>query len=143
MKKIVVIYFVLLAFNVRLYAQNSSVTNENKGNAKLTEIMIKKYYSEEQHKELRSNSAKMKLLDYWYSSSFELVKGQTYTDAQVEKIDVIKLDLKRTVDKDVTFFDETSGLNLVLFSFNKMDADKSKIDATVPTLKSSLKKSAN
>lgn len=91
---------------------------------KLTEIMIEKNYSKEDIEELKKYPEKLTTLDYIYSKSFEVSGDKIYTEEQFQKIDIIKYDLQRKLDENVLVFDEDSGLTLVLYSLNKMEADK-------------------
>ena len=90
----------------------------------LTEVMLAKRYSAEDRIELEKNPIKLKTLDYIYSKSFQVVEHQNFTPAQFKKIDISKYETNRKLDDYVLVFDEESGLQLVLFSLNKMEADK-------------------
>lgn len=97
---------------------------------KLTEIMIEKNYSKEDIEELKKYPEKLKTLDYIFSKSFEIPSHIKYSNEQFEKIDVNKYNLTRKLNENVLVFDEESGLSLVLYSLNKMEADKA---ITLPT----------
>lgn len=93
--------------------------------SRLTEIMIEKNYSPSERVELNKYPLKLQMMDYIYSKSFEISEHKQYTAQQFEKIDIDKYNLTRKLDENVLVFDEASGLTLVLYSLNKMKADKS------------------
>ena len=122
MKKIVLFFSMTLSFYCFSQTEKYSVPV-----SKLTEIMIAKNYSASQQEELNKYPEKLKSLDYLYSKSFEISENKEYTAEQFEKIDMTKYNLQRKVDEYVLVFDGASGLPLVLYSFNKMEADKALI----------------
>lgn len=117
MKKTVLIICITISFYGFSQNEKTSVT-------KLTEIMLNKIYSTAERAELNNYPLKLKQLDYIYSKSFQVAEHQKYTQEQFEKIDVNKYNLTRKHDEYVLIFDEASGLQLVLFSLSKMEADK-------------------
>lgn len=119
MKKIALFISILATFCGFSQNQKYSVSV-----SKLTEIMIAKNYSASEQVELNKYPEKLKSLDYLYSKSFEISEHKQYTAEQFEKIDMTKYFSQRKVDEYVLVFDEASGLPLVLYSFNKMEADK-------------------
>ncbi|MEO9257775.1 MAG: hypothetical protein ABI207_05295, partial [Crocinitomicaceae bacterium] len=64
---------------------------------------------------------------YYYSKSFKVKEGQTYTKDQLLKIDITKLDDKRLSDKTVEVMDENSKLYLVLDSHSTLKATINKL----------------
>jgi len=115
-------YFLLLILNfsaIFSQEQNYSVKIE-----RLSKIMLEKNYSSADIAELNNYPVKLAMLDYIYSKSFEVNGHKNYTNEQFEKIDINKYYLKRKLDENVLVFDEDSGLQLILFSLNKMEADK-------------------
>jgi hypothetical protein len=122
MKKIVLLFMVTLSFCA--FSQTGKYIVPV---SRLTEIMIDKNYSPSQREELNKYPDKLKSLDYLYSKSFEISEHKSYTAEQFEKIDMAKYFSQRKVDEYVLVFDEASGLPLVLYSFNKMEADKALI----------------
>lgn len=121
MKKIVLLVSLLSCLNS--FSQNSKV---NGVVSKLTEVMLEKYYSADEIKELVKSPVKLKTLDYIYSKSFQ-IQSPASTETQTLLIDINKYNLSRKLDDNVLVFDEASGLQLVLFSLNKMEADKKQI----------------
>ncbi len=124
-----------------IYSQNS--INKDVDLSPLTVEMIHKNYTSQQIKELTLNTEKLNLLEYYYSKSFEIVSGQTYTDEQVLKIDILKYNLTRKMDENVTVFDESSGLNIILYSFNIIDQSKKRISPSHTTFSESQSKTNN
>lgn len=115
-------YFLLLILNfgaIFSQQQNYSVKIE-----RLSKIMLEKNYSSADIVELNNYPVKLAMLDYIYSKSFEVNGHKNYTNEQFEKIDINKYYLQRKLDENVLVFDEDSGLQLILFSLNKMEADK-------------------
>jgi hypothetical protein len=119
MKKIVLLITIMAGFCG--FSQNQKY---NTPVSRLTELMIEKNYSVSEREELNKYPEKLKALDYLYSKSFEISEHKQYTAEQFEKIDMTKYFSQRKVDEYVLVFDEASGLPLVLYSFNKMEADK-------------------
>lgn len=119
MKKVVLFFSMTLSFYCFSQTVKYSVPV-----SKLAEIMISKNYSVAEQQELSKYPFKLKALDYIYSKSFEISEHKQYTAEQFEKIDMTKYDLKRKVDEYVLVFDEASGLPIVLYSLNKMEADR-------------------
>ena len=117
MKKILFLICISVSFNCFSQSENQSVS-------RLTELMLEKNYSASDRIELNKYPIKLKELDYIYSKSFQVAEHQNYTASQFEKIDVNKYNLTRKLDEYVLVFDQDSGLQLVLFSLNKMEADK-------------------
>ena len=119
MKKIIIILSIITSLCAYSQTQKYSIQISH-----LSEIMIEKNYSESERVELNKYPQKLKTLDYIYSKSFEISEQKAYTAEQFEKIDINKYDLKRKLDEYVLVFDEASGLPIVLYSLNKMEADK-------------------
>jgi hypothetical protein len=119
MKKIVLFISIFTAYCAFSQNQKYSVPV-----SKLTEIMIEKNYSASDREVLNKYPLKLQTLDYIYSKSFEISEYKQYTAEQFEKIDVMKYDLTRKLDENVLVFDEASGLPIILYSINKMEADK-------------------
>ncbi len=135
---------ILLFFSIFLATLSFSQTGKNASeNNKLTAIMIEKNYSAEERIELQKNPSKLLMLDYLYSKSFEISEHKSYTVEQFEKIDMTKYFSLRKVDEYVLVFDEASGLPLVLYSFNKMEADKALLNSANSKQKDPSSKIAN
>ena len=143
MKKLCALLLVLFVSIQMTKAQNIAAKANSIPVSALTELMIEKYYSVTQRNELAENPVKLKSLDYIFSKSFEVGQGQEYGETQFQKIDVVKLDVKRKVNEDVIVFDEVSGLNILLYSLNKVEEEKSKIDPSYISLKKRQNKSTN
>lgn len=93
-------------------------------------MLVKKYSTSEIEEMKNSYPQKIKVIDYIYSKSFEIPEHQKYSSEQFEKIDITKYDLTRKLDEYVLVFDEASGLQIVLFSLNKMEVDKANINGS-------------
>ena len=119
MKKIVL--FLTLAISFTAFSQTEKYVVPV---SKLTVIMIAKNYSPSEREELNKFPSKLKTLDYIYSKSFQVLEHQQYTDEQFEKIDINQYDLARKVDENVLVLDKDSGLQLMLYSLNRMKTDK-------------------
>lgn len=117
------VLFMALAFSCLSYAQND--ISPKFQISPLTEIMLKKYYSEEEIKEISNNEVKLKMIDYDYSKSFEIL-NQDYSNEQLLKIDVGHLKSFRKKEEDTFVVDPNSGLQLKLHSFEKIRKERSK-----------------
>lgn len=127
------VLIIALAFSCLSYAQNDISSKFEL--SPLSEIMLKKYYSDEQIKELYTNEVKLKMLDYYYSKSFEVLPNQVDLKSKISKVDVNNLRLKRLVSESVIIYDEVSGLNLKLVSLEEMEANYKKINPKYKTNK--------
>ena len=125
----------LLSFLVCTTAFSQKSTQDNQKSiiksvetSPLTEVMLSKYYSVDDIQEMKNNASnKIQSLDYYYSKSFKVKEGQTYTKDQLLKIDITKLDDKRLSDKTVEVMDENSKLYLVLDSHSTLKATINKL----------------
>ena len=109
----------------------------------LTEVMILKNYSAEEVKSLSVQNDKLKMLNYFYSKSFEVLPNQNYTNDQFLKIDVNNFRLQRKKDEDVIIFDEISGLNILLYSLTKVELGKKSVNPNYIMNSEKDKKSIN
>lgn len=119
MKKLILLFCILIS--VSCYSQSGKYCVPV---SKLTEIMLAKNYSLSEREELNKYPSKLSALDYIYSKSFKVMEHQQYTAEQFEKIDINQYALARKLDENVLVLDNASGLQLMLYSLNKMEADK-------------------
>jgi len=111
------------AFSQTSNQEKATTAIKNVETSPLTEVMLRKYYSTDDIQEMKMNASnKIESLDYYYSKSFKVKDGQTYTKDQLLKIDITKLDNKRLSDKTVEVLDENSKLYLVLDSHSTLKA---------------------
>lgn len=116
------------AFSQTSNQENPTSAIKNVETSPLTEVMLRKYYSSDDIQEMKTNASnKIESLDYYYSKSFKVKDGQTYTKDQLLKIDITKLDDQRLSDKTVEVLDENSQLYLVLDSHSTLKATINKI----------------
>ncbi|MBI1836875.1 MAG: hypothetical protein HYR91_06375 [Flavobacteriia bacterium] len=123
MKKILLMIGITLSF----YSNSQTEISKNIPISPLTEVMLRKYYSEEEIQKIALVDDKLILMEYLYSKSFEIVAGQNYSQEQFLKIDVLNLRLLRKLDEDVVVFDEASGLNILLYSLNHVEMGKKNV----------------
>ena len=117
MKKTLLLLSLLISFSSFSQSDNIVISG-------LTEVLMKKYYSNSEIAELNKYSEKLKTIDYLYSKSFEVSEHQKYSQEQFLKIDVNKYNSSRKLDSNALVFDEESGLSIILYSLNKMETDK-------------------
>ena len=143
MNKLVLLCVVLClqAFSNSIYCQNS--ISKEVILSPLTVAMITKNYTPQEIDEIKLNVTKLKLLEFYFSKSFEIVPGQNYTNEQVLKIDVLSYNLTRKLDESVTVFDTASGLNIILYSFNAIEQGKKLIDPSTQTFSETQSKTNN
>ena len=128
-----ILYLLSFLICTSAFSQNSTQDNQksfvkNVETSPLTEVMLSKYYSVDDIQEMKSNALnKIKSLDYYYSKSFKVKEGQTYSKEQLLKIDITKLDDKRLSDKKSEVLDENSKLYLILDSHSTLKATINKI----------------
>lgn len=95
-----------------------------------TFTLMKIYYSSSEIEEIKNSPDDIKIMDYDFSKSFEVVGNQNYSSKQILSIDILKYRLDRKINEDVLVYDSVSKLNLRLYSLNKVDQDRKKL---VPT----------
>lgn len=118
----------LFGISVSCFSFSQNKISQNVELSPLTEVMILKNYSAEEVKSLSVQNDKLKMLNYFYSKSFEVLPNQNYTNDQFLKIDVNNFRLQRKKDGDVIIFDEISGLNILLYSLTKVELGKKSVN---------------
>ncbi len=112
----------LFGVSVSCFSFSQNKISQNVELSPLTEVMIYKYYSADEIQELNQN--KLNTMNYDFSKSFEIVTGQSYTQDQLLKIDVLNYYNLRKENENIIVFDNQSGLNIILYSLNKIKEDK-------------------
>ena len=83
------------------------------------------------------------MIEYYYSKSFEVVDGQKYSEEQLLKVDVLKYNLTRKMNENVTVFDQDSGLNILLYSLVTIDNEYKRLVPTHKTFEERNSKTPN
>lgn len=133
----------LFGISVSCFSFSQNKISQNVELSPLTEVMILKNYSAEEVKSLSVQNDKLKMLNYFYSKSFEVLPNQNYTNDQFLKIDVNNFRLQRKKDEDVIIFDEISGLNILLYSLTKVELGKKSVNPNYIMNSEKDKKSIN
>lgn len=133
----------VLAISMTFFSFSQSKISSKVNMSKLTEVMILKNYTSEEIKELSMNEDKLKMMEYFYSKSFEILPNQNYTEEQFLNIDVNNFKLLRKKDDDIIIFDEISGLNILLYSITKVDLGKKSVNPNYIMISEKSKKSIN
>lgn len=120
------VLFLALVFSCLSYAQND--ISPKFQISPLTEVMLKKYYSEEEIKEIMNVESELKMIDYLFSKSFEIVSIENRNIENLLKIDILKLNQYRNMEKDIIVFDSESNIKINLYSFQKVNEEKSKFE---------------
>ncbi len=143
MKKFILLGIVLLGitYSNEFFSQ-STTGSESLVITPLTDVMMKKYYSAEEIKQMSSYKDKLKLINYEYSKSFEVVAGQQYSTDQLLKFDVLKYRLNRKLDETVVIYDPESGLNIMLYSINTIEDAKKNLVPSYQKQNEQLKKTS-
>ena len=102
-----------------LQQKPNTISNSGTSISELTQVMLQKNYSEVEIQEMKqSYLPKLASLDYYYSNSFKVKEGQTYTNQQYLVIDITQLDQYRLMDQTTEVIDSASHLHLILDSQN-------------------------
>jgi hypothetical protein len=133
----------LFGISVTCFSFSQNKISKNVVLSPLTELMILKNYSAEEIKNLSVDENKLKMMEYFYSKSFEIALNQNYTNEQYLKIDVNNFRLQRKKDEDVIIFDEISGLNILLYSLTKVELGKKSVNPNYIMISERTKKSIN
>jgi hypothetical protein len=133
----------LFGISVSCFSFSQNKISQNVELSPLTEVMILKNYSSEEIKNLSVDENKLKMMEYFYSKSFEIAPNQNYTNEQYLKIDVNNFRLQRKKDEDVIIFDEISGLNILLYSLTKVELGKKSVNPNYIMNSEKAKKSIN
>ena len=133
----------LFGISVSCFSFSQNKISQNVELSPLTEVMILKNYSAEELKNLSIQNDKLKMMDYFYSKSFEVLPNQNYSNDQFLKIDVNNYRLQRKKDDDVVYYDEISGLNLLLYSISKVELGKKSVNPNYIMISERTKKSIN
>lgn len=87
--------------------------------SELTQLMLQKNYSATEIQEMKqSYLQKLASLDYYYSKSFKVKAGQSFTNQKFLAIDITQLDQYRLMDQTTEVVDTASHLHLILDSQN-------------------------
>ena len=133
----------LFGISVSCFSFSQNKISKNVELSPLTEVMILKNYSAEEVKNLSVQNDKLQMMDYFYSKSFEVLPNQNYSNDQFLKIDVNNYRLQRKKDDDVVYYDEISGLNLLLYSISKVELGKKSVNPNYIMISERTKKSIN
>lgn len=103
----------------------------------LTEVMLNKHHSTREKDIILSNRKHLVRYNYIYSQSFKIKEGQEYSLEDYLKIDVLKFEDVFSLTEQVEYFDEESGLFLILDSYSdansKIGSDILEYEEVLPT----------
>lgn len=120
-----------LCFLVGFLAANAQTTTkmiqQKSDCAPVTQRMMEQLFTVDQQMKLQSSPEDMACLDYIYASSYEFAPGQTILRSQKALFNIERYKHLRHVNLRMTIYDEASGLNVILYSWNEVEASLSKI----------------
>jgi hypothetical protein len=90
--------------------------------APVTQRIMEQVFSVEKQLQLQNSPEELACLDYICSASYEFAAGQTILRAQKVLFNIEKYKHLRRVDQRITVFDEASGLDVILYSWNEVEA---------------------
>jgi hypothetical protein len=143
MNKLVLLCLLLSAGTCFNFSFSQNSINKDVSLSPLTILLIKKNYSPEEINQLKTSVDKLKMIEYYYSKSFEVVDGQKYSEEQLLKVDVLKYNLTRKMNENVTVFDQDSGLNILLYSLVTIDNEYKRLVPTHKTFEERNSKTPN
>jgi hypothetical protein len=143
MNKLVLLCLLLSAGTCFSFAFSQNAINKDVSLSPLTVVMIKKIYTPEEINQLNTSADKLKMIEYYYSKSFEVLDGQKYSEEQLLKVDVLKYNLTRKLNENVTVFDQDSGLNILLYSLVTIDNEYKRLVPTHKTFEERNSKTPN
>lgn len=92
-----------------------------------TRRFISQNFSPEKQLTLENSPLELSKLEYLCSNSYEIVSGQMVLRSQRELINVINFNNQRRTNVRVTIYDEYSGLQIILYSWDEIDQNYHKL----------------
>lgn len=92
-----------------------------------TKRFISQNFSAQKQLTLENSPLELSKLEYMCANSYELVSGQMVLRSQRELINVINFNNQRRTNVRVTIYDEYSGLQITLYSWDEIDQNYHKL----------------
>lgn len=122
MKALTTICSLLLTFSM-VYSQSSFPVIQDKSDcAPVTRRMLEQQFPLERQLEIQSSPEDLACLDYICSRSYEFSPGQMVLRSQRALFNVEKYRSMRRVDQRITVFDNETGLEVTIYSWNEVEA---------------------
>lgn len=87
----------------------------------VTQRILQNYFSAERQLEILNSPVELTCLNYICAYSYEFAPGQMVLRSQGQLFNIERYKHLRMVDQRVSVFDEYSGLNVVLYSWNEVE----------------------
>jgi hypothetical protein len=89
--------------------------------AQVTQRMIEQYYSIEKQSQIQDSPEELGCIDYICARSYEFVAGQAVLRSQRAVFNIQNYQHLRHPTLRITVYDEISGLNVMLYSWNEVE----------------------
>lgn len=121
MKTAATILCLLISTQLLLGQASRALIQKKSDCAPVTQRIMEQVFTLDRQLELENSPEELACLDYLCSGSYEFEKGQTPLKSQKILFNIEKYKHLRRVDQRVTVYDEVSGLNVVLYSWNEVE----------------------
>lgn len=121
MKTATTILCLLICTQLVLGQTSSALIQKKSDCAPVTQRIMEQVFTLDRQMELENSPEELACLNYLCAGSYEFEKGQTPLKSQKMLFNIEKYKHLRRVDQRVTVYDEVSGLNVVLYSWNEVE----------------------
>lgn len=122
MKKLTLVLALLSGVHTGMAQQAKMITTKEDCSS-ITQRYITQAYSVDQQLALNASAEKLACLDYVCTRSYEFQSGQMILRSQKELFNAERYRHMRRIDQRVTIYDDYSGLYVVLYSWNEVEAE--------------------
>jgi hypothetical protein len=130
MKKVTLIVCLLASAHLTFGQLAQTLIQQKSDCAAVTQRIMEQTFSVERQMELENSPEDLACLNYICAQSYEFEKGQTILRSQKALFNIEAYKHLRRVDQRITIYDERSGLSVVLYSWNEVEAALSDLKAS-------------
>lgn len=121
MKKFTLALCLLIGTQAAVGQLAEKVIREKADCAAVTQRIMEQSYSVDRQLELQHSPEELACLNYVCAQSYEFAAGQSSLRSQRVLFNIEKYKHQRRADQRVTVYDEQSGLNVVLYSWDEVE----------------------
>lgn len=121
MKKCILALCLLVSAHAVIGQSAQTVIRAKADCAAVTQRIMEQSFSIDRQLELQNSPEELACLNYVYAQSYEFAAGQSSLRSQRMLFNIEKYKHLRRIDERITVFDEQSGLNVVLYSWNEVE----------------------
>jgi len=130
MKKVTMVVCLLISTNAALAQLVQKIISTKADCSSVTQRFIAQNYSVEKQLAIETAPQDLACLDYICARSYEFAPGQMALQSQKELFNIELYKHMRRTDQRITVYDEYSGLNVVLYSWNEIEQSLIRIRST-------------